>query len=61
MDDKPKTRSHSQVKQYADCGEAYRLQRVARVKSRPGWWFPGGTAVHATIERYLREVALARQ
>jgi hypothetical protein len=26
-----------------------------RVKSRPAWWFPGGTAVHSTIELYLRE------
>jgi hypothetical protein len=50
-----RTRSHSQLGQYAECGEAYRLNRVMRVPSRPGWWFPGGTATHSTIELYLRE------
>lgn len=48
------TRSHSQLGQYAKCSEAFRLQRIVRAPSRPAWWFPGGTAVHATIEAYLK-------
>lgn len=50
----PPHRSLSQLTDYAECGEAYRLQRIARAPRRPGWWFPGGSAVHATVERFLR-------
>jgi hypothetical protein len=49
------TRSHSQLNQYTECPRSYELARVVRIKRRPGPWFPAGTAVHATIERYLRE------
>jgi hypothetical protein len=28
---------------------------------RPGAWFPGGTAVHAAIERYLRWTLTGRE
>lgn len=52
---KPETRSHSQLSQYGECPRAYELSRVRRIKRRPGAWLPAGTAVHATIERYLRE------
>ena len=48
-------RSYSQLSSYNDCPRAYELGRVERLKRRPGAWFPGGTAVHRTIERYLRE------
>jgi hypothetical protein len=48
-------RSHSQLSAYLECPRAFRLGKVERVKRRPGAWFPGGTAVHATVERYLRE------
>jgi hypothetical protein len=51
----PSFRSHSQVSAYLQCPRSYELARVRRLKRRPGAWFPGGTAVHATIERYLRQ------
>jgi putative RecB family exonuclease len=50
-----RTRSYSQLSQYNQCPRQFELSRIARVPRKPGWWFPGGTAVHATIERYLRE------
>lgn len=52
---KQEVRSHSQLSQYTDCPRAFELSRVRRIKRRPGAWFPAGTAVHKTIERYLRE------
>ena len=45
-------RSVSQVSSFAQCGEAYRLSRVAKVPSKPAAWFPHGTAYHAVIEEY---------
>ena len=45
-------RSVSQVSSYAQCAEAYRLSRVARVPSKPAAWFTHGTAYHFTIEEY---------
>lgn len=48
------SRSHSQLSQYTECARSYELSRVRRIKRRPGAWFPAGTAVHKTIERYLR-------
>jgi hypothetical protein len=50
----PATRSHSQLSKYTDCARAYQLEKVRRLRRRPGAWFPGGTAVHSCIERYLR-------
>jgi putative RecB family exonuclease len=47
--------SHSQLSTFSECGRRYELERVSRVPRRPGYWFPGGTAIHATIEAYLRE------
>lgn len=52
---KQEVRSHSQLSQYTECPRSYQLSRVVRLKRRPGAWFPAGTAVHRTIERYLRE------
>lgn len=45
-------RSVSQVSSFAQCGEAYRLSRVAMAPSKPAAWFPHGTAYHAVIEEY---------
>lgn len=47
--------SYSQLSTYGECSRRYELEKIARVPRRPGFWFPGGTAVHATIEAYLRE------
>ena len=45
-------RSVSQVSSFAQCGEAYRLSRVAQVPSKPAAWFYHGTAYHFAIEEY---------
>lgn len=42
--------SHSAVEDYAQCGEKYRLRRVARVPQVPGWALVGGSAFHAVTE-----------
>lgn len=47
-------RSVSQLTSYAGCGEAYRLERVARAPQTPAAWFAQGTAVHEAIERWER-------
>jgi len=47
-------RSHSQLSGYVNCGKRFQLERRVGVKPVPGWWNPGGTAVHATIECWLR-------
>jgi hypothetical protein len=46
--------SYTKLGNYLDCPRSYELSRVQGVKRRPGTWFPAGTAVHSTIERYLR-------
>lgn len=54
-------RSVSQVSSFAQCGEAYRLSRVAMAPSKPAAWFPHGTAYHSVIEEYensLRTVSV---
>lgn len=48
-------RSHSQLSRWLGCGKEYELERVAGVQPRPAWWLAGGTAVHTTIERWLRQ------
>lgn len=50
-------RSYSQLGTYAECPRQFQLSKIERVPRRPGFWLPGGVAVHATIERYLREQA----
>lgn len=45
-------RSVSQYTTYVQCGEAYRLERVARAPQTPAAWFVQGTAVHAAVEAY---------
>lgn len=45
-------RSVSQVSSFAQCGEAFRLSRVAKVPSRPAAWFSHGTAYHFAIEEW---------
>lgn len=49
------TRSYSQMNTWLQCGEAFRLEKILRVPRVPGLWFPAGSAVHATIEKWLRE------
>lgn len=48
-------RSHSQLSKYLECPRAYQLGKMLHLPRRPGAWFPGGTACHRTIERYLRD------
>lgn len=45
-------RSVSQVSSFAQCGEAYRLSRVAKAPARPAAWFNHGTAYHFAIEEW---------
>lgn len=52
----PRTRSYSQFSSFAECGEKYRLERVARVPRRQAVWFPAGTAYHSTTEWFDREL-----
>ncbi|MFI6685355.1 PD-(D/E)XK nuclease family protein [Streptomyces sp. NPDC050485] len=51
---KGKPRSHSQYNRYAQCGEAYKLERIDRRPSDPAGWFVQGTAVHSGVEAYER-------
>lgn len=51
MEDEP-IRSYSQLSQFEQCGEQYRLQRIERVPERPAIWFPAGNAVHAVTEAF---------
>jgi hypothetical protein len=44
----------SQLQSFAKCGEAYRLERVAKAPQRTAAWFVQGTAVHSAIEAYER-------
>lgn len=44
--------SFSQIDNWSKCGEAFRLEKVERVPSKPAWWFPGGSAVHTATEWY---------
>lgn len=50
--DRP-ARSYSQQHTWLECPRRYQLEKVVRVPRKPGWWLPGGTAVHSTIEQYL--------
>lgn len=55
-------RSVSQYTTYVKCGEAYRLERIAKAPQRPAAWLVQGTAVHAAIEAYelsYRELSAA--
>jgi len=51
----PVRRSVSQLTSYSQCGEAYRLQRVAKAPQRPAAWFAMGRAAHKAIEDYENE------
>lgn len=42
--------SYSQISTYSKCGEQYRLERVVKAPSRPGWALPGGSAVHSATQ-----------
>ncbi|MDS2171579.1 PD-(D/E)XK nuclease family protein [Nesterenkonia sp. CL21] len=45
-------RSVSQLSSYASCGEAFRLERIAKAPARPAAWFVQGHAVHEVIEHW---------
>lgn len=45
-------RSVSQYTSFAQCGEAVRLQKIAKAPSRPACWFLQGSASHHAIEAY---------
>ena len=42
--------SHSQIKSWTHCGEQFRLEKVVKVPSTPGWALPGGSAVHTMTQ-----------
>lgn len=42
--------SYSSMSSYLDCGERYRLEKVAKVPQSGAWWFIGGSAVHTATE-----------
>jgi putative RecB family exonuclease len=48
-------RSYSQKSEFLDCGWKYKLHRIDQVPELPAVWFPGGSAVHATLEVCERE------
>jgi hypothetical protein len=45
-------RSVSQLTSWVRCGEAYRLERIARAPEVPAAWTLQGTAVHAAVEHW---------
>jgi len=45
-------RSVSQLVSYTQCGEAHRLQKIAKVPQRPAGWYALGHAAHKAIEDY---------
>ncbi|WP_346921392.1 RecB family exonuclease [Glutamicibacter creatinolyticus] len=45
-------RSVSQLSSYSSCGEAYRLERVAKAPVRPAAWFSHGKAAHMGVETW---------
>lgn len=42
--------SYSSMTSYLDCGERYRLEKVAKVPQSEAWWFVGGSALHKATE-----------
>ena len=42
--------SYSAISTLFDCGERFRLERVAQVPQAPAWWFIGGSAFHTATE-----------
>ena len=42
--------SYSSMASYLDCGERYRLEKVAKVPQSEAWWFVGGSALHKATE-----------
>ena len=42
--------SYSSLNSYLDCGERFRLERVANVPQQQAWWSVGGSAFHKASE-----------
>jgi putative RecB family exonuclease len=49
-------RSYSQLSQYEECGEQYRLKRIERRDELPAVWFPAGNTFHGITEAFDRFV-----
>lgn len=49
---KTRPRSWSQLSQYEQCPQAFFLERIAKVWSRPAAWFASGLAVHSAVEAH---------
>lgn len=50
----PEYLSYSQVNTYEDCARAWYLGRIRKAEPRQTWFFPMGTAVHESIEHYIK-------
>lgn len=44
--------SHSQIDTMLQCGEKYRLTKVAKVPEVPAWWFVSGSSFHQATEKF---------
>lgn len=42
--------SFSSKNSYMECGERFRLEKVYKIPTAPGWWNVGGTAAHTLTE-----------
>lgn len=42
--------SFSSKNSYIECGERFRLEKVYKIPTAPGWWNVGGTAAHTLTE-----------
>lgn len=49
----PTHMSYSSLSQYERCPRSYYLSKVRKAEERQTWFFPVGTAVHASIEAYI--------
>ncbi len=50
----PEHMSFSALRQYEDCGRAYYLSRYVKAEAKQTYFFPLGTAVHQSIESYIK-------
>lgn len=48
----PGNLSYSQISNWKTCGERYRLERLMKAPSKPGWALLGGSAVHKATEDF---------
>lgn len=48
--------SFSAKNTYIECGERFRLEKVYKIPTAPGWWNVGGTAAHTLTELQDRKM-----